>query len=64
MLIELLPGIDSGFSSELREAFYDTNTTHIIAISGLKKMISTTITTEPNPSTRVAGAALLGIQLA
>ncbi len=36
MLIELLPGIDSGISSELREAFYDTNTTHIIAISGLK----------------------------
>ena len=36
MLIESLPGIHSGIGSEVREAFNDTSTTHIIAISGFK----------------------------
>ena len=36
LLIELLSGIRSGIGSEVHEAFKDTGTTHIIAISGFK----------------------------
>ena len=36
MLIELIPGIDSGISPEVPQAYNDTSTTHIIAISGFK----------------------------
>ena len=34
LLAGILLGVESGISSELREAFNDTSTTHIIAISG------------------------------
>ena len=36
MLIELIPSIDSGISSEVLQAFNCTISTYIIAISGLK----------------------------
>ncbi len=36
LLIEPLPGIDSGISSEVPQTFKDTSTTRIIAISGFK----------------------------
>ena len=35
-MIELLPGIDGGISSEVPQAFNSASTTHIIAISGFK----------------------------
>ncbi len=36
LLLQLIPAIESGISSEMPEAFNDTSTTNIIAISGFK----------------------------
>ncbi len=39
MLIEPIPGIHSGIGSEVSQAFKDTSTNHIIAISGFKLLL-------------------------
>jgi competence protein ComEC len=39
LLAGILLGIESGISSNVREAFNDTSTTHIIAISGFKLLL-------------------------